>query len=537
VREYLLVHVNGQRCEIRGDAAFSALTDFLRRELQLTGTKVVCAEGDCGACTVLVGQPDDRGLRYETVDSCIQFLYQLDSKHVVTVEGLQGPARIDDRGSLNQLHPVQQAMVNCHGSQCGYCTPGFVMALAGFFEHHAAGRPADAGECHVERSTLQTALTGNLCRCTGYLPILDAGLAVDCTSLPALAQHYSSQEMLDELRRHAADSVLLKTQQPTPSPSHPHQDKEAGSERTRGRTYFAPLRLEEAVDFKASHPEAVIVSGGTELGVLRNKKGFDPPTLLSLARVPGLAAIAWTPEGLSIGANVTWTQIEQFVEALLQNPLRNGQLPPEAGSRNLSSGFLAEFHRLILRFGSPQIRNVSTLVANVAHGSPIADSLPLLCVLNAEVEMTGRAGTRRVPINGFYKGYKIKDLRADEIITCIVLPLPGPEDLVKLYKISRRTDLDIATFGAAIRLETAAARITRAHVAYSGVGPTVVRLPAAEAMLHGQPLTEATFRQAGRAARGEIQPISDVRGSRDFRLLLAENIMVKFYFDAVLGKE
>jgi xanthine dehydrogenase small subunit len=467
MRDYVLVHVNGRRHEIRGEAAFAPLADFLRGDSQLTGTKVVCAEGDCGACTVLVGRPDGPRLRYEAVDACIQFLHQLDCKHVVTVEGLGTPAA---------LHPVQQALVEHHGSQCGFCTPGFVMALAGHFERQAANDP----------DGLRTALTGNLCRCTGYVPILEAGRAIDPAALRPLAERYASERLLEDLREHAGSPVLIQSR----------------------RTFFAPRRLEDAVAFKARNPDAVIVAGATELGVLRNKKAYEPATLLSLAHVPGLAEITSADATLAVGANVTWTQVEAFVRDALP-----------------------ELYRLILRFGSPQIRNVATLVGNVAHGSPIADSLPLLCVLDAELEIVGRAGGRRAKVNGFYKGYKVKDLAPEEILTRVFVPLPAADELLRLYKVSRRNDLDIATFGAAVRVRRAGDVITRAYLAYSGVAPTVVRLPAAEAFLQGKLFAERTFREAGRLARSEIQPISDVRGSRDLRLLLAENILAKFYHD------
>jgi xanthine dehydrogenase small subunit len=470
MRDHVLFYVNGKRFEVRGESAFASLTDFLRQELLLTGTKVVCAEGDCGACTVLVGRPEGSGLRYETVDACIQFLYQIDGTHVVTVEGLPGPGPA-------QLHPVQRAMVEHHGSQCGFCTPGFVMALAGMFEE---GTPAD-------RHDLQTALTGNLCRCTGYLPILEAAAALDPAELPSLAAHYASTGLAADLRAQADTPVLI---------------------RQGGRTFFSPRSLADALAFKAQHPDALIVSGGTELGVLRNKQGLDPPTLMSLAHVPGLAEITTAGPNVTVGANVTWRRIEAFAKEALP-----------------------EFYGIVVRFGSPQIRNVATLIANVAHGSPIADSLPLLCVMDAELELVSVRGSRRVKVNGFYQGYKVKDLARDEIITHLSLPLPAPDELLKLYKVSRRNDLDIATFGAGVRVRRAGEIITRAYIAYTGVGPTVLRLPVTETFLQGKRFAEEMFREAGRLARTEVQPITDVRGSRDFRLLLAENILAKFYFD------
>ncbi len=470
MRDYVLLYVNGRRFEIRGEAAFSSLTDFLRGELQFTGAKVVCAEGDCGACTVLVGRLDGDGLRYMTVDACIQFLYQLDCRHLITVEGLKPNA--------HPLHPVQQAMVEHHASQCGYCTPGFVVALAGMFEQKA--------------DDSRTALTGNLCRCTGYIPILEAAAAVDPTALPDLQTQYPSAPIARDFRKHQDQAVTIEVN---------------GS---RPLAFFGPRSLADAIDFKARHPEAAIIAGGTELGVLRNKQGLEPAALLSLAAVPGLADIVTGDDAVVIGANVTWTQIEAFARDVWP-----------------------EFYHIVVRFGSPQIRNVATMIANVAHGSPIADSLPFLFVADAELDIVGRAGPRRVKINDFYRGYKVKDLAPDEIITHVRIPPFAAGDLLKLYKVSRRNDLDIATFGAAIRVRKAGDRITRADLAYSGVAATVVRLPRTEAFLQGKPFSEATFAAASQMARSEIQPISDVRGSRDFRWRLAENILMKFFFDCM----
>jgi xanthine dehydrogenase small subunit len=466
MRDHLLFHVNGRRCRVGGEAAFSSLTDFLRAELHLTGTKVVCAEGDCGACTVLVGRPEGERLRYETVDACIQFLYQLDGKHVVTVEGLKHDGR---------LHPVQEAMIAAHGSQCGYCTPGFVMALAGLCQENGA----------LDGPALRLGLTGNLCRCTGYLPILEA--AAGARQFLPPERPYGPPALFAELAEHARDPLLIETSR---------------------RTFFRPSRLDDALDFKARHPDAVIVSGNTELGVLRNKKCLDPPRLLSLTGLAELSEIVCADGVADIGANVTWTQIEHFARE---------RLPA--------------FYPIVVRFGSPQIRNVATLVGNVANGSPIADALPFLYVMGAEVELARAGGHRRVRIDQFYRGYKVKDLAADEIITRVRVPLPAPRERLRLYKVSRRNDLDIATFGAAVRLRCSSDRIEEACLAYSGVAPTVVRLPDTEDFLQGKPFAEETFAEAGRVARAKIDPITDVRGSRDYRLQLAENILCRFYLD------
>jgi xanthine dehydrogenase small subunit len=335
--------------------------------------------------------------------------------------------------------------------------------------------------------SLKLALTGNLCRCTGYIPILDAIHSLEQTPLLDLPKQWSPDELVADLRRHVGEPMLV---------------------RSRRHTFFGPRSLDDALAYRADHPEAQIVAGGTELGVLRNKKGLDPTMLLSLEHVQGLDELAEVGNGVAFGANVTWSRVEAFAKEMLP-----------------------EFYRIILRFGSPQIRHVSTLVGNVVHGSPIADSLPFLLVMDAEIELRSRTGSRRVKLNGFYKGYKIKDLAADEIVTRVLLPLPAPNDLLKLYKVSRRNDLDIATFGAAIRIQRAGDTIHRAFVAYSGVGPMVARLPQTESFLEGQPFTAETFRVAARIAQAEVKPISDVRGSEDFRLQLAGNILKKFYYE------
>jgi xanthine dehydrogenase small subunit len=475
MRDHVRFFLNDRPQTVRGGAAFASLTEYLRAGQRLVGTKVVCAEGDCGACTVLVGRVSDGRVRYSPIDACIQFLYQLDGTHVVTVEGL---------ARNGELHPVQQALVDHHGSQCGYCTPGIVLALAGWAQ---GGAPADPAAARI-------ALTGNLCRCTGYLPILDAAAALavsavagDCDPGPA-----SQRPATEELRALAIEPLEIVD---------------------GGRIAYAPTTLEDAAAFKAEYPDAVIVAGATEIGVLRNKKNYEPRALLSLNRVPDLGLMSYADGRIVFGANVTWAQVERAV----REPL-------------------PEFHRIVERFGSPQIRNAATLVGNVAHGSPIADSLALLSVMGAELELVSVRGTRRRSINGFYTGYKQKDLSADELIVRVALPLPASGERLRLYKVSRRFDLDIATFGAAIRVRESDGLVRRAAVALTGVAPTVVRLPGTEAFLRGRPFAEATFRDAGRIARSEVRPISDVRGGREFREQLAENILAKFYFDETAGQ-
>jgi xanthine dehydrogenase small subunit len=463
VRDFLLVHINGVPHRITGNDAFQSLSRFLRYDLRATGTKIVCEEGDCGACTVLVGRQENGGLKYRPINSCIQFLFQLDCTHVVTVEGLAGRDE--------PLTPVQDAMVRCHGAQCGYCTPGFITALAGMFEHTE----------HPTAADVKCALTGNLCRCTGYEPIIRAALEVK--EQPKIEELYPSGPILRAIRDVAREPVQLAN-------------------------FLKPVDLESAIRFKAEHANTVIVQGATDYGVWRNKRAFEAPSLLSLDGIDGLGDIRIEGRTLVAGGRVTLAQFEGAVRDLVP------ALAP-----------------IMDRFGSPQIKNAGTLAGNIANGSPIGDSLPFLFVTNASLELTGTAGPRTVLVRDFYLGYKKFDLRPDEIITAIRIPLPESSETLRLYKISRRTHLDISSFTAAMLMKRNDGHIDSIRIAYGGVAPVVLRLTKTEEFLAGKTFEKKTFAAAGEIARAEVAPISDVRGTKDYRLQLAENVMCKFYYD------
>jgi xanthine dehydrogenase small subunit len=446
MRDSIELHINGTLYRVGAEAVGETLSRFLRYRLGLTGTKIVCEEGDCGACTVLVGRDGE----YRAVNSCIQMMFQLDGAHVVTVEGLGGRTA------------VQEAMVRCHGAQCGYCTPGFVMAMAGM--------------CEEGESDARKGLTGNLCRCTGYESIIKAA-----------AESVSEQQRISELYPEIA---------------------EPQKEPVRVGNFFKPTDLADAVRFKAENPKCVIVQGGTDFGVWSTKRGFVPEAVLSLDGIDGLKEIRLDGKTLIVGARVTLAAFEKAVDELVP-----------------------EIAPIMERFGSPQIKNAGTLAGNIANASPIADTLPFLFVTEAELELTGVSGARIVPIRQFYKGYKTLDLRPDEIITRVRIPLPEGETL-RLYKISKRSHLDISSFTAAMLMRRTDGRVDSIKIAYGGVAPVVLRLPKTEEFLAGKSITREAFAAAGEIARGEVAPISDVRGSREFRLQLAENILQKFYYEA-----
>ncbi len=474
MRDFVLLYVNGRRHEVRGAAVFQPLSDFIRTTLRLTGTKVACAEGDCGSCTVLLGRVQENRIEYHPVTSCIQYVAQLDGVHVISVEGLV------QNGELN---PVQGCIVAEHGAQCGYCTPGVVMALCALFDRTRT----------PTRDEASSALVGNLCRCTGYDSILQSAARIDSSKLAPLAQLHDHDRMLCELRDASRESLEVSD---------------------GARRMFKPASLDEAVKLRASHPEATILAGGTDLGVAWNKRSRDVGTLICLADVPVLQESSIDDDTWTIGAATTIADFEETCGTVLP-----------------------AYRQILDRFGSPQIRNAGTLGGNLANGSPVGDTMPGLFVLDAEVELIGPSGSRRVNINHFYTGYRKTVLAADELIRRVIVPLPGPDELFGTFKVSKRFDLDISSFAAAMWMHVENGIIRAARIAFGGVAPTIVRLPRTEAWLSERQFNEAILRAAGKVARDEITPISDVRGSAEYRLLLAENSLSKFGRDLLVPKQ
>lgn len=479
MRDHLLVYLNGQRHIVREDQCMATLSEWLREQQRLVGTKVVCAEGDCGACSVLVGHVDESSgkLVYRTIDSCIAFMFQLDLCHVVSVEGLK----------LNgTLSPVQQAMVDCHGSQCGFCTPGFVTTMHGMLEPNGA-----EGKHSLTESGLRYGLSGNLCRCTGYRQIIDAGLAIDPAKVASIGELYNESEMRKEFAALGDKPVHIESQ-----------------DSSRQVRLMLPRTAEQAAKFKSDFPDAKLVTGATDIGVQRNHGRIQLEQVISLNNIRGFDEINCTKDQLTIGAGATWRQIEDATEKSLP-----------------------EFWAILTRFGSPQIRNFATIGGNVANASPIADCLPLLYAMNAQIELVSVSGKRLVNANDFYLGYKKLDLKPDELVAAIHLPLPQSDERLKLYKVSKRRDMDISTVTAAVWIKLDGERIMETRIALGGVGPVVLRCPKAEQAATGEAFSEATMRKAGEIARTEITPISDVRSGAEYRLLLAENLVARMFPD------
>lgn len=466
-REKIVFYLNNERVEIAGSEAFQPLSTWLRLRKGMTGTKVVCSEGDCGACTVMLGWLNAAGkLEYRIIDSCIQFLFQLDCCHVITIEALE---------HNGQLHPAQTAMVECFGSQCGFCTPGFVMGLAHLAEE---GR-------EITTTTVKEKLAGNLCRCTGYEAIVKAGLTLNGSPSPGLLARFDRQGMETEFQHLATDSVKITGE--------------------GDQVFFKPQNLAEALKLRAAMPHLRIIAGGTDLGVQHNKGKALLTQVMFIAHLPEIGQIKETETALEIGAVANWSDV---LAATKQK--------------------LPALHDILKIFAAEQIRNAATIGGNIINASPIADSIPCLFVMGAQLVLASSAGERQVDINHFYTGYKKFDMQPNEMLTKIVLPLPKANALVGLYKVSKRRDLDIATVTLAIHLSVAAGKIADVHLAAGGVAATVVRMRSAEKALLNQPFTEAAFAQAGQIAAAEIRPLSDVRGSAEFRKILIRNLFLKF---------
>jgi len=472
MRDYILLFVNDKKYKITGERVFQPLADYLRTDLNLVGTKIVCSEGDCGACTVISGRVNGKSLKYDIINSCISYVYQMDCCHIITVEGLKA------NGNLN---PVQTELAENHGTQCGFCTPGFSVAMTNI----------TSGKKSWNKKDIVDGLIGNLCRCTGYQSIIKSGMNLKQGSLKELSELYPSKTIIKEFNALKGNPVNL----------------EASIDNENYR-FFHPEDLKSALEFKSKNPDAQIIAGGTDLGVLSNKGIINPKNIMSLSSVSDLDGIEQTKSHIVIGANTTWTSVENFTKE-----------------------HLPEFYKIVKLLGSPQIKNIATIGGNIINASPIADSLPFLFITDAELELQNSGGTRKVKISEFYKSYKKMDILPDELLTKVIIPVPGKDYKLKLYKVSKRKDLDIASFTAGIMMKLGGKNINDVRLSYGGVGPIVYRLYNTEKYLKGKTFNLETLKEAGNIAVDEISPISDVRGSKKFRNLLAKNILFKYFYD------
>ena len=517
----------GQRVALDHVAPSRTLLELLREDLACTGTKEGCGEGDCGACTVVLGELEGGGLRYRAVNSCIKLAHSIDGMALWTVEDL---AAAD-----GTLHPAQQAMVQCHGSQCGFCTPGFVMSLFGMYQNHT---------CHgqaISRELAQEELSGNLCRCTGYKPILEAAKRMG--DFPRVV--VDEERLKGQLTSLAAAST--PGEEPTSIRAEPVEVQAStsiGSVRTGSPVspspsgYMAPRTLAALLQARAEHPQAQIVAGCTDVGLWVTKMFSEFGSVLDLTRVAELRRIERYPHHIAIGAAVP---LADAYAALVESR--------------------PQIRVFANRFAGLPVRNAGTMGGNVANGSPIGDSMPLLIALGANVVLMSTRGHRELALEALYTGYRKNVMAADEVLAWIKVPLPVAREssaapgrpkqamapsggsaahevasvgaeFMRVYKISKRFDDDISAICLALNLRIEDGRVVSASIGVGGVAATPVRARKTEAALSGKAWTLEAVQRAITILRAEFQPISDMRASSAYRSEVLGNLLQRFWLES-----
>ena len=452
--------------EIAGQRADLTVLEYLRNHKNLSGTKEGCASGDCGACTVVLASLVDDTLEYSAINSCITFIGALHGKQLITVEHLQHG---------DKLHPVQQAMVDCHGSQCGFCTPGFVMSMFALAK----------SDIKKDRHSIDEFLSGNLCRCTGYRPIVDAAMSA-CSSTND--DQFSSSE---------ADTVRQLKSILSANPTD-------GSAKLT-----APTTVAQLSDILADAPDTRLCAGSTDLALEVTQQLRDIDRMVYVGRVVEMLDVSEEDASFRIGAAVTYSRCY---------PLLRTHYP--------------EFADMLLRLGSRQIRNQGTLGGNIGNASPIGDTPPVLIALRASVSLQSRAGIREIPVEDYFHDYKKTDLQPGEFIRDIVLPKPLPGYVLKVYKVSKRLDDDISAVLMAVWINvTDDGRVDDVVIACGGMAAIPKRATACESALLGKLLDQSTINAARQAIAGDFNPIDDVRASADYRTRVVQNLLERLYIE------
>lgn len=495
-----------QRCQtvtVDGVPPDRTLLQVLREDLGQTAVKEGCNEGDCGACTVVIGEARDGALSLRPVNSCIRLAHSVQGMAVWTAQDLlHDPALHASTAARGALHPVQQAMVDSHASQCGFCTPGFVMSLFALYENEVlhAGAPPKAARrtvpIHaappvsrtVSRQQAQEALAGNLCRCTGYRPILDA----------AQSLHALPVQPLDRSAVLQAIAACQRVADEAPT--------------SASRSYLRPQTLAELLHLRAQHTDAQIVAGTTDVGlwITKQQRRFD--RLLDVTQVHELRRIEPYAHHIAIGAAATLHEAWSALVALRP-----------------------QLHAFAQRFAGLPVRHSGTLGGNVANGSPIGDSMPLLIALGASVVLMSQRGHREMPLEDLYTGYRRNVIAADEVLAWIKVPRPVPGEWMAAYKVSKRWDDDISAVCLAVHLQLDGPRIVRASIGAGGVAATPARARRTEALLNGAQWSKATAQTAGDALAAEFTPLSDLRASAEWRRALLRALVQRAWLDSQGG--
>jgi xanthine dehydrogenase small subunit len=470
MRHHIQFIRRGAVVRLTGVAPDLTLLDYLRLHECTTGTKEGCAEGDCGACTVVLRRRSGGGLVYVSVNACIVLAGQADGADLITVEDLMHDG---------DLHPVQQALVDFHGSQCGFCTPGFVMSLFALF--HA---PQVEGGRGASRDEVNDWIAGNLCRCTGYRPIVDAGVAACARA----AQDQFSEHEAETGRALAALDDSADVFVGTPE-----------------RFFAAPASINALAELYAEHPDAALVAGATDVGLWITKQMRDLRKIIWLGRVQGLDTIEDDAEQVTFGAAVTHTVAQPHLAAI----------DPDLGE-------------MMRRFAGRPVRNMGTIGGNIANGSPIGDTPPALMALGATLVLQRGATTRTLPLEDFFIAYGRQDRGPGEFVRAVIVPKLKPDERFRCYKVSKRFDQDISAVMAAFKLRLAGSRIAAARVAFGGMAATPKRARGVEAALCGiDPADPRESELACERLGADFAPITDHRASAGYRMKVAQALLRK----------
>lgn len=456
--------------------------EFLHTQKGMWGTKCSCNEGDCGACTVVVARPMDGGIIYEAVNSCLYTATRLHGKHLITIEGL---------GTPEVLHPIQKALLDHHGSQCGYCTPGFVMSLFALF---ADPRP-------VTEERILAALEGNLCRCTGYTSILDAArdISTSCARRDIIPLWCDGIEAQLLSFQQVQQSFPVQTSRIYPS-----------------RQYLVPDSLDALFGMMEEHPGHKLISGGTDVMVQMNIQRREYPVMIDISALPGMDSVETMDGSLRVGANVSYSYLQD-------HPLVAQHLPA-----------LMDWIGLI---ASKQIRNFGTLAGNIANASPIGDSMPLLMTLDASVELVSRSGARVVALKHFFLDYRQTALQAGEIIRQVLIPIPPADAFIRARKASKRKAVDISGVASAVRIELSeAGTVKKAYLGLGGVAAVPVLSVNFRKAMQDMELQGLHIRQIAEYVASEFHPLSDVRGSEHYRRVLIRNHVIAYFSEFLSGR-
>ena len=457
---------NNKIFKIKNPDPNKTILNYIRNDLKMTGTKEGCAEGGCGACTIVLGELNKNKIVYKAINACISFLPILNGKQLILIE---------DLSNGKSLHPVQEAMIKFHGSQCGFCTPGFTMSL---FSMHKNNRL-------INNEIVEEALSGNLCRCTGYRPIIDA------------AKSLNNKNDHDQFKKEQNKTIkLLKNIKST--------DIEINN---KGKKFFAPKTISNLKKLLNKYPDAKILSGGTDLSLEVTKFRKEIKTIISLNSIEKLNFIKKNRNLLEIGAT---TSLFEF-----QNVIKN---------------YFLDFHDILKRYGSLQIRNVGTVAGNIATASPIGDTLPLLLTLDAKIVVQGKNQKKIYSLSEFFISYRKTKLKKSEFIYSIKIPIKK-DNIFKAYKISKRFDDDISSVCGSFSFLIKKNKITKAAIAYGGMSAIPKRASAIEKKLINSEFTENSFSNAINLINKDFSPLDDMRASSEYRLAVAKNLLLKAFYE------